>query len=362
MAPESRRTDPSVEETLFSEGFRFEFFQAVRLLERVFPERAPVGRDARPDEEVVRFGVHNTLAFPASSIHDLSRADPDRPARMLVAFMGLTGPSGVLPRHYTELVLERDRRRDRAIADFFDVFNHRVISLFYRAWQKYRVPIAHEQAAHQGGREDPFTQTLYAHFGMATPGLRGRLDVDDPTLLFYAGLLAQQPRSAVALEGMLTDYFGVPARVGQFVGEWLPLAEDSRSRLGRVGQHHALGRTAVLGRRFWDQQARFVVRLGPLRLEEFSALLPTGDRFGALVQLIRFFVGQSLDFDIRLVLRADEVPACRLGDRGPDAPRLGWSTWLRHTPRTRDADDTVLGRHWTRASAPSGRASARRAA
>ena len=105
-----------------------------------------------------------SLAFPASSIHDLSRADPDRPARMLVAFMGLTGPSGVLPRHYTELVLERDRRRDRAIADFFDVFNHRVISLFYRAWQKYRVPIAHEQAAHQGGREDPFTQTLYAHF------------------------------------------------------------------------------------------------------------------------------------------------------------------------------------------------------
>ena len=110
MASESRRTDPSVEELLFAEGFRFEFFQAVRLLEKVFPERGPVGRDVRPGEEVVRFHAHNTLSFPASSIDDLSRSDEGAPASMVVAFMGLTGPSGVLPRHYTELVLEEERR------------------------------------------------------------------------------------------------------------------------------------------------------------------------------------------------------------------------------------------------------------
>jgi len=155
MASESRRTDPSVEELLFAEGFRFEFFQAVRLLEKVFPERAPVGRDARPGEEVVRFHAHNTLTFPASSIDELSRSDEGAPASMVVAFMGLTGPSGVLPRHYTELVLEEERRRERGLAAFFDVFNHRVVSLFYRAWQKYRVPIAHEQANRPGAAPDP---------------------------------------------------------------------------------------------------------------------------------------------------------------------------------------------------------------
>ena len=181
MASESRRTDPSVEELLFDEGYRFEFFQAVRLLERVFAERGPVGRDVRPGEEVVRFRAHNSLTFPPSSIDDLSRSEDGGPATMVVAFMGLTGPSGVLPRHYTELVLEEERRRERGLAAFFDVFNHRMISLFYRAWQKYRVPIAHEQASRPGAAPDQFTESLYAHFGMATPGLRGRQQVEDQT-------------------------------------------------------------------------------------------------------------------------------------------------------------------------------------
>jgi len=369
MASESRRTDPSVEELLFAEGFRFEFFQAVRLLEKVFPERGPVGRDARPGEETVRFHAHNTLTFPPSSIDDLSRSDDGGPASMVVAFMGLTGPSGVLPRHYTELVLEEERRRERGLAAFFDVFNHRAVSLFYRAWQKYRVPIAHEQASRPGAAPDPFTESLYAHFGMATPGLRGRLAVDDQSFVFYSGLLAQQPRSASALGGMIADYFAVPVKVGQFVGEWLPLAEDNRTRLGRAGRpgeddrgaHNVLGRTAVAGKRFWDQQAGFRLRLGPMGFEQFSELLPSGTRFRVLAQLARFFVGQGLDFDVQLVLKAEDVPSCRLGDRGPRAPRLGWSTWLPRGAQAGDVDDTVLGRRWTRDARPD-RASVRRAA
>src|SRR5438445_9225836 len=128
------------------------------------PERACVGRHPHPADEIVGFRALNSLTFPASCIHDVVRAQDDGIATMLVAFMGLTGPSGVLPRHYTELMLERERKRDRAIAEFFDIFNHRAISLFYRAWQKYRVPIADEQASGLGAVEDPFTQSLYAHF------------------------------------------------------------------------------------------------------------------------------------------------------------------------------------------------------
>jgi type VI secretion system protein ImpH len=369
MAPESRRTDPSVEELLFDEGFRFEFFQAVRLLEKLFPERGPVGRDARPGEEVVRFLAHNSLTFPPSSIHDLSRSEEGGPAAMVVAFMGLTGPSGVLPRHYTELVLEQERRRERGLASFFDLFNHRMISLFYRAWQKYRVPIAHEQASRPGAPPDPFTESLYAHFGMATGGLRGRQQVEDQSFAFYAGLLAQQPRSASALEGMITDYFSVPTKVRQFDGQWLPLVEENRSRVGRAGRpgeddrgaHNVLGRTAVLGKRFWDQQAGFRLRLGPMSYAEFLELLPMGARFPVLVQMVRFFVSQGLDFDVQLVLKGADVPVCRLGDQGPGAPRLGWSTWLGGEGKTRDVDDAVLGRRWTRGALPD-RESVRRAA
>ena len=348
MATESRRTDPSVADLFFEEGYRVDFFQAIRLLERIYPLRQPVGRGAAPVNEIVRFASHLSMSFPASAIHSVRRASDEagQPA-MTVAFMGLTGPTGVLPRHYSELLLERERLKDRALRDFLDLFNHRAISLFYRAWEKYRAPITYEHAVLKGEGDDTFTLGLFDLIGMGSPGLRGRLAVDDETLPFYAGLLGQRPRSASALEGMLGDYFAVAVAVVQFVGAWLALEEDDRSRLGPGDTNNVLGLSAVLGRRVWDQQARFRVRIGPLTFRRFCDFLPTGRAFRALAQLTRFFVGQEVDFDVQLVLEASEVPACRLGARDDRAPRLGWSTWLKTREFARDADDAVLGLHLT---------------
>src|SRR5262249_12446260 len=137
MATPRRRTDPPLERELFEEPYRFDFFQAVRLLGRLQPDRARVGHGGHPGREVARFRARQSLAFPPSSVHELERPkDPDGPPEMTVAFLGLTGPSGVLPRVYTELLMERRRAGDRTPTAFFDVFNHRAISLFYRAWEK----------------------------------------------------------------------------------------------------------------------------------------------------------------------------------------------------------------------------------
>lgn len=343
MAAQNRRTDPTVEDLLAAAGYQFDFFQAVHVLERLLPHRQPVGREASPGQEVVRFHAHTSLNFPPSAIHRITLPeDDDQPAQMTVAFMGLTGPQGVLPYHYTELLSERARRKDATLSDFFDLFNHRMISLFYRAWEKYRVPVAYERAVlrHQG--PDRFTLYLFALFGMGTEGLRGRQQVKDTALLLYAGLLAQHPRSASALAGLLQDYFAVPVTVIQCVGQWLPLSQAQRSRLGAGEMHNALGVSAVAGHRVWDQQAKFRLRVGPLTLAELRRLLPSGSAFLPLVQLTRFFAGQEYDFDIQLVLKAAEVPWCRIGGVGEHAPRLGWSTWLKTTEFVHDTDDAVL--------------------
>src|SRR5262249_53808503 len=230
--------------------------------------------------EVVRFHTHPSLSFPASAIYTLKRPQGPDPAHLFVTFMGLTGLLGTLPTHYTELVLkeqenkgkQRDKggheRNDTPVTDFFDLFNHRFISFFYRAWAKYRFPIAYEQTLVQRTDSageipyDLFTRCLFDLIGMGTDGLRGRLDaVNDKTLLYYAGLIAQHPRSASALQQLLEDYLHVPVSVEQFIGQWLSAPEETLTYLFSGEEDPSinsfLGEGAFLGDQVWDQQAKF---------------------------------------------------------------------------------------------------------
>jgi len=338
MVAESGRTDPPLAQLLFEEPYRFDFFQAVRLLERIYPERQPVGRDGAPAREVVHFRTRASLSFPPSQIHQLDldgAQDESQPPEMMVAFMGLTGPLGVLPHQYTELLAERARYKDTALWRFLDLFNHRMISLFYRAWEKHRFPIAYER-----GELDQFTAYLFDIVGMGTGGLRGRLSVPDQAMLFYGGLIAQRPHSASAMEAILSDYFGVAARVEQFAGQWLKLDEESISRLGAANSQ--LGVNTVAGTRVWDDQSKFRLKFGPLTYQEFKAFLPDGSAFKPAAELARFFAGLEFDFDIQLILKAEEVPACVLGTVAEGGQRLGWTTWLKTRDFTEDDSQVVL--------------------
>lgn len=344
MGASGRRTGPSVEELLFDRGYDFGFFQAVRVLAHIYPHRKQVGGEAMPSSETAHFCAHLSMNFPPGAIHLIDRAaDGDGPATMTVAFLGLTGPQGILPSHYTELLIARQTEKDNALAAFLDLFNHRLISLFYRAWEKHHFVIGYERSARAGVQEDKFTQYLFDLIGMGTPGLRGRLGIRDQALLRYAGLIAQRPHSASALGGMLRDYFDLPIEIEQFRGKWFPLDEPSLSFLRQEGLHNQLGVGAIAGDAVWNQQARFRVQVGPISLERFIDFLPDGEAFAELVELTRYFVGLALEFDIQLILRAPEVPWCRLTDECLDAPRLGWLGWLKTEEFREDAREAVFG-------------------
>lgn len=346
MAAPGRRTDPSLEEILFESGYEFEFFQAARLLARIFPDRKPVGGTAKPHEEFARFGARLSLAFPPSAIHDIERIpDAADPARVTVAFLALTGTQGVLPFCYTEWMLERKADKDDTLAAFLDLFNHRLVSLFYRAWEKHRPPVLYELAAARQQQPDPFTHALYDFIGMGTGSLRGRMRVHDESLLLYAGLVAQTPHSAAALRGILRDYFEVPVEIDQCVGDWYSLDESDRCYLSPELERNQLGVGAFLGEQVWNQQGRFRIRVGPLSLESYLDFLPDGRATAKLVEWTRFLAGQAMAFDVQLFLRAGDVPYCRLDDEGPDAPRLGEMAWLKTREFVADAGDAVFT--WT---------------
>lgn len=367
MATKIRRNYTSVADSLRNEPWRFEFFEAVRLLHlmhKVDGLRANT-TDSIPDR-IVTFKTHLSLNFPASEIQDLKDINrdvveiPAKSSTMTVNFMGLTGPSGVLPRHYTEFLLDRRiRYKDDAAHQFFDLFNHRAISLFVAAWEKYRFYIGYEQ-----GQSQNTLRYLLDLVGMGTAGLQGRLKqaeqgikdeillapwvtgpvcwqgIEDKMLAYYSGLHAQRPHSAVALAAILQDYFKVEVDILQFQGCWLRLEPDQYSRIGKQGAYHKLGESVVIGRFVWDHQAKFRVRIGPLDKETFDDFLPIGNAFMALKKFVDWYKPLGQHFDMQLVLRKKEIPRCRLGDTG--SARLGWSTWLSSQSFTHDVEDTIL--------------------
>jgi type VI secretion system protein ImpH len=331
-------TEKPLNQKLFEEPYRFEFFQAVRLLEKIFPERANVGHDALPLKEVVRFRSRPSVNFPASEVHEIREIveefSDDQKLEMVVNFMGMIGPLGVLPTHYTELVMDRVRYRDNSLYAFVDIFTHRAVSLFFRAWEKYRFPISYERG------KDDFTEFLFDFVGLGTLGLRGKLNLDDESLLPYSGIIAQKPHSASVIEQMLSDYFNVQAKIKQFTGQWLSLDEESITRLGEANSQ--LGWNTVLGTRVWDDQSKFRVIFGALKFTEFQAFLPNGTAYKAMKSIIRFMVGEELDFDVQLKLRAKEVPGTILTTRAKRRPMLGWTSFLKTKPFKKDDEQVIL--------------------
>jgi len=330
-------TDDSFCDVLAEDACSFEFFQAVALLQRLRDKMRPVGDFASPEDEVVRFMANPRMGFPASQIQQL-KIRRDEPAEMMVNFMGLTGPMGVLPHVYNELILERLHSKDTSLASFFEIFDHRAISLFYRAWERYRFHVNYG-----AGARDLFSRYLLDLLGLGTKGLLNRQEIEDEALLPFISLLAMQSRSAQALEQVLAAYFEVPVEVKEFSGAWYSIDESTQCAMDdRETMSSQMGIGAVVGDAVWDCQSRVRIRLGPLALATYREFLPEGSAHRALHAITKFFANGCLDFELQLVLDRSQVPTIELDfDKGAPA-RLGWTSWAKTAPMGADPDETIL--------------------
>ena len=303
----------------------FRFDAAVRLL-------LAVSKRSSGNDNKIAFVSTPVLSQPIAEITQAELPEGGKPARLTTPMIGLIGPSGVMPRWYTELVAQAARAKSRGIVDFFDLLAQRFIAAFAQAGAKYRLHRSSETYSPEQGPGEPIGDAVLAFTGFGTAHMAERLPAGPDALRHYAGFFATRPRSADRLASMISDYLGRSAEVIEFAGAWLTVPPDQQSRLprGRVpGAFHELGLNLAIGTRAWDQQARFTVRVGPLNRTEFEALLPDRKRLGELVSLIRAYVGWEADFAINLVLAGTEIPALRMAGSGiADAPRLGWTSWL----------------------------------
>ncbi len=365
---------PTLQEQLEKEPYRFEFFQAARLVQHFSKDHALIGYAWSTTPEAVRLRAYPTLSFPPSEVVEYTASNPERLfGTMTVAAFGLYGAGGALPNHYTQLILdlERDVRgpERRAFRDWIDIFNHRLTSLFYRAWEKYQVAIPFERGAAFARDPDPFTTMLLSYAGLGQPSLRHRFtispqkpdldqhdeatpqqkplaQIEDVSLLYYTGILAsRRPRNAWGLQAIVGDYFQIDAKVQQFRGQWLAIPSDGLSQLGTTGR---LGMDAVAGSHVWNIQSKFRVQLGPLPWDRFVDFLP--DRtpipqrksLFLLMQLIRFYVGMEYDYEVQVLLDRHTVPAARLDSTCPLGVRLGWNSWIVNETPTHHPGDAVF--------------------
>jgi type VI secretion system protein ImpH len=366
MAGKNGRSTGAVVDEIRRQSWEFDFFQAVRVLQLQALQRmeadekgnfSPVGGDTAPDREHLRFYAHLSFSYPPSAITDMSVDDRDQFDQMTTSFMSLVGANGVLPRHYTQQLLDQERDNDTATQQFYNLFHHRIVSLFYRAWEKTRFPFAWERSIRDPNstREDLFTQSLYCLIGLGNDALRetsdcssvsrNRLSFSDQTMLFFAGMFSHRPRTAISLQRMVATVFGVECEVSQYQGQWLKIDVRDQtlmpSSLHLNGVNNILGADAMIGDRVWNVESKIRITLGPLRYKHFVRFTPGESDFVKVTQFVRAYIGPELDFEVQPVLAADDVPPTQLLG-GDDAAQLGWTTWVFNAPRREDAKDAVF--------------------
>lgn len=344
MASSRGNSGPSLKDRLDREAYRFDFFQAVRLLELLGQSSEPaleiVGAETLPTHECVRFIGLAARSFAATEIATIS-LESEIP-RMSVAFMGLYGPSGVLPHYDTQRIIDGGTTGNSE-KDLLDIFTHRIISLFFRAGTKYRLPFCFERTYRDPSRaEDLFTKAFLSIAGLGSAGVRKRLEIPDEFAIEFCGALGHHPKCAVSLSRILQAYFVVPVRIQQFVGQWLNLSPENQSQMASrampLGQNCELGRSYIVGERVWDIQGKFRLLIGPVTYGQFANFLPGSPPLTQFAQAVRLYVGPQLDFDLQFELLATEVPATQLSSTA----RLGQNTWLLSRPSSVNRVDAIF--------------------
>jgi type VI secretion system protein ImpH len=332
MPAPQRRPVPGVIARLEAAPYRFQFMQAVRLLliwlrrRGIPPERALRG--------ILRFRNSLSLSFPASEIESFSidLADDTAPKpgtvttiRLTPAFMGLLGANGTLPPHYTEWVAAYEHaEQDESVRACFDLFSDRIVSLFFKAWAKYRP----EHAIDVYG-EDPFRPlvlSLGARHADQSPAESGRFDPHADVMAFYVGLLRQRPMSAATLGCILPDYFGVPIAIEQFVGGWDEIADSRQCRMS--GTNATLGRSGALGVRVWRRDLGVTLHVGPLGKADFERFLPGTAGARGLEGMLTLVGIPGLRYIAHVMLRPEDVAPLDLIGGSKPGKRIGWDARL----------------------------------
>jgi len=325
MASEKWSTSIIMKKKLAENFYQFNFFKAVQLLESMYPEKEKLGKTLSPLLESVRFMVSPDIQFPPADILNIDFGYEDEPVKMEVPFMGLIGISGVLPDWYNELALEmdyvyqeiNDKDGDSGMTAFYNIFHHRLISLFYLAWKKTRII-----ENYSNKNDDKVSRILLSLLGLGTDNILDNIKLKPEMLINYSGLLSRQVPSAYTIEKLIEYAFQQKVKVVQFIDRLISVLPEDQTQIGK--KDISFKDNILCGSFFHDCQSCFRVEIGPLEYEPFIDFLPGKDNLRKLFTLIRYIVGVEYEFQVRIILKKKYVSELKFSNQ----VQLGWTTWL----------------------------------
>lgn len=329
MGTEDRQESDSIREVICTDPFGFDFFRLMSLLE--FREGQPLGTSSSPRREGFRLAQEASLNFPPSSIASANYDADNERLNIIIRCLGMLGPNGALPTVLTEHIIRRVRsKRDKTLYAFVNMLQHRLFTLFYRAWALNRPSVDYTW-----GDASKYRNYIAALAGVHDLHEEHPCNIEPRAFMYYCGIFGAYTANRDDLIAFLEDYFEVPFKLIEFVGNWLVISKEDRARLGRTANTTTLGLNLVLGERIWNAHLRYRIHIGPVDHDDFLRFLPNHPSFYRLKDGLQKYVGSQYDCILTMTLRAGSVPSISLGKKS----FLGWNTWLGKRQSSKDASN-----------------------
>jgi type VI secretion system protein ImpH len=322
MATEDRMSTFAIKNSYDGGKEAESFFALVRQYERHYihacksdnDSYTKIGEDGSPAKEAIRFKSVKSLGFSVDSINTINLGS-DKPDQyeFFVSFMGLLGAAGVLPQHYIKLALQRIKQGDYALSEFIGLFEHRLISLYYKAWGKYKLSVQYEASDQEG--EDGFSTILKSFSGF----YHGKT-----AQVYYAGHYSKNNRSLSNLQKMIQEVVSTDVYIQQMVGQWLPINSRDRCVSGVNGKNHQLGTGIILGKRYWDIQSKITIGISGLSMEQYLSLHPSEPLYDVLASMVNAYVPVHIRVEFTFTVNSHQKYVSKIGQ----GFQLSSNAWL----------------------------------
>lgn len=313
-------------EELYQQGFA----PLLRYLDANAPLAARIGYSVSPKQDSARFGQTALLHFHSSPFTQVSFETTNGDYKLKNSYWGMLGINGPLPTHLTEYAIERNHRlKDKTFTEFLDVFNHRFISLFYRAWADAEPCVSHDRP-----NEDHFKNKITSISGEESPA-QDAFEQNKHVHQYLAGLFSQKNRSSAVLSQLLSEFLSLEVSITPFAGRWYDLNAAEITRLG--AKNSSLGIDCIAGTRTYQRSFNFLITIGPVDYTEYLGLLNNKQRLESLIALTQKAVGQEYEFALDIVLKPYQTKPSYLG-----ATQLGINSWCQDKSNHLTQHDPIL--------------------